>query len=152
MTARNADVGRAVGEFAERGPAVSVARSAPGSDFPVLIGAGDVAPRLIIYGLTDPLEPRRVRYVGQTRAGPMARYIGHISSARVNDTARAYWITELVDEGRHPSMVLLEELPANTCLVRQLESERWWIQQLQARGEADLNTPRKPKNRPRRPS
>jgi hypothetical protein len=119
-------------------------RPAPGDDFPVLLDAADVAPRRLVYGLTDPREPKRIRYVGQTAVGAFSRYLNHISEARTGITVRRDWMAPLLDAGIYPNMVLLE-LVAPTDNI--LAIEQYWIRTIRARGGADLNTPRQPQRR-----
>lgn len=93
----------------------------------------------IIYGLADPREPERVRYVGRT-ANPQTRYESHCRS-RCAARLRT-WIAELSSAGVTPSMVLLE-----VCGVREATTkpgavsvrEEFWIASLRKSGGADLN-------------
>ncbi len=91
---------------------------------------GMVAPT--VYGLTDPREPERIRYVGQT-TNPGARYSTHL----VHEcTVRGNWVCALRRSKVTPSMVLLQ-----VCDSRQeaKKMERNWIRHLQTIGQADLN-------------
>jgi hypothetical protein len=119
----------------QRRPAVERA------DFPV-IARGDMAAGVTIYGLVDPAEPTRIRYVGQAR-NPAARLAGHISAGR--EGKKWNWIDRIIAEGRYPDMVLLERArPGSDVDVL----ERWWIAQMCAKGMADLNTAHVPKALP----
>lgn len=114
-------------------------RAAPGTEFPVLVDAADVEPMRLVYGLADPRDPKRIRYVGQTATGAFARYLGHLADAGIGVSAKAQWIERLRGEGVYPTMVLLE-LAAPDANILSLES--WWIRSLKERGEADLNAAR----------
>jgi hypothetical protein len=100
-----------------------------------VIVRGTAALRPIIYGLVDPSEPARVRYVGQTTQSPQTRYLGHLGGCE-RPTPRSKWIAALLEAGRLPHMVLLETVPTASDLNAR---ERWWILSLEERGGADLN-------------
>lgn len=101
----------------------------------VVRGADAVKP--LVYGLVDPAEPNRVRYVGKTTQGAHTRFLGHVKDARRGTKKRADWVAELLELGRPPNMVVLETVPVGADLDAR---ERWWITAMRARGEADLNT------------
>jgi len=105
------------------------------SEFPV-IARGEHHHGAVIYGLIDPREPNRVRYVGQARRAG-ARLAAHLSDSTHPHTKKDRWIAGLAAEGLYPDMVLLERTKpdADVDLV-----ERWWIAQMVAKGEADMNT------------
>jgi hypothetical protein len=97
--------------------------------------SGGVERRPIVYGLVDPDEPGRIRYVGQTFQ-PYARYCAHVGR-RTPASPCGRWIRNLyLNHDRVPSMVLLEEVPS---ILELREREREWIKQLVAAGQADLN-------------
>jgi hypothetical protein len=103
-----------------------------------LVRGADWVGAPIIYGLVDPLEPERIRYVGQTSQMPSARYVQHINASHGNGRARTNWVHDLRAAGRAPDMVLLESLDQS----RELDArEMAWIRDLNARGMADLNGP-----------
>lgn len=89
----------------------------------------------IVYGLVDPREPRRVRYVGATRQHPEARLHGHIAGDA--GWAKLRWIAQLRHDGVHPVMVLLEVVPDYGLDL--VARERAWYEELVRTGEADLN-------------
>lgn len=94
--------------------------------------------REVIYGLVDPAEPARVRYVGRSRT-PTARYHTHRKSPT---RALKPWLAELQRQGRTPVMVLLERCEARVPYARDgtlSESEVAWVLLLRAQGQADLN-------------
>jgi hypothetical protein len=101
-----------------------------------VIVRGAEAFKPIIYGLVDPLEPGRVRYVGQTRTSPLSRYLGHLAP-HSSLTPRAKWVARLLEAGRPPDMVLLETVAVSADPSTR---ERWWILALEERGGADLNS------------
>jgi hypothetical protein len=105
------------------------------ADYAVIV-RGSEALRPLVYGLVDPVEPARVRYVGKTTTGAALRFYGHISEARRKKGLRADWMRGLFDAGRSPDMVLLETVRVGDDLDAR---ERWWINALRQRGEADLN-------------
>ena len=88
----------------------------------------------VIYGLVDPLEPTRIRYVGIS-SNPAARYTQHVQMGTAAAFKVREWVAAMQD--RLPVMVLIEHcgpqrLPAET-------REDHWIQEHKQRGEADLN-------------
>ena len=101
--------------------------------YPVIVRGTDVVLRLI-YGLIDPLEPARIRYVGRTEKGGSARFFQHV--ARPDQSPRGRWIAELQAAGRNPDMVLLETPQVGVDID---ELERWWIVEARRQGFADLN-------------
>jgi hypothetical protein len=112
------------------------ATPAPSANYAVIVRGSEIV-RQLIYGLVDPNEPGRIRYVGKTTAGAHARFLGHVSDATRGTTKRADWIASLVADGRYPDMVLLEDVAAGLDLDAR---ERWWIIAMRERGEGDLNT------------
>ena len=107
--------------------------------FPVIVDGAEAVRVRLIYGLVDPLEPGRIRYVGKTTCGALSRYVTHLGSVVSDATGKADWWLDLLGAGRYPNMVLLETVDAGHSLDA---CELWWIGALQARGEADLNVPR----------
>ena len=111
------------------------------SEFSVLVRGRDNH-GVTIYGLIDPREPQRVRYVGQAKH-PARRLAGHISSGSASAcNKKDQWIAALVDVGVYPDMVLLERTRPGADPDT---LERWWIAQMVAKGQADLNTASVPK-------
>lgn len=98
----------------------------------MLEGGHPVAGTPTVYGLVDPREPERIRYVGQTRF-PEARYCFHLAS---DGTVRGRWVRDLKRKELAPTMVLLQRVvsPAELRGV-----ERAWIDRLREVGQADLN-------------
>lgn len=115
------------------------------SDAEVLVRGADVKKRGgLIYGLVDPRQPSRVRYVGQTTGHPNARYRQHLPPRRlrapVDRCARSVWFRGLLEIGVYPDMVLLERVP-DAGAWELTERERQWIAKLRRKGQADLNAP-----------
>lgn len=100
---------------------------------PVIVRGSDCV-GAAIYGLIDPAEPERVRYVGKTRS-PGSRLARHIVDSGIKNGAKDRWIRALLAAGRAPDMVLLER-----AWKRSMSRERYWVTELQERGQADLNT------------
>lgn len=99
-----------------------------------------------VYGLVDPNEPGRIRYVGQTPY-PLLRYHQHLRDAISphplrRPSRRERWIGSLLGENRTPLMVLLERCPSRSDL---LASERRWVGVVRVEGGADLNVKREPR-------
>jgi hypothetical protein len=91
---------------------------------------------VVIYGLADPRELERVRYVGQA-ARPSARYEGHIRDGRrPYDNPRCRWLHSLAVEDLGPTMLFLEHV-MNQDRVAAREAR--WIERLRGIGQADLN-------------
>jgi hypothetical protein len=84
-----------------------------------------------IYALTDPREPRRIRYVGRA-VNPVARYRAHCSGG---GSAVSCWAASLLQCGVHPIMLLVEQVRD----VHAEAAEERWIRYYRARGQADLN-------------
>lgn len=95
--------------------------------------------RPVVYGLVDPVELDRIRYVGQT-THPYHRYIGHVLSRKQRAAGFlpvSRWIRNLyLNHNRVPTMVLLEAVTDEKGLR---ERERYWIRVLAAKSQADLN-------------
>lgn len=90
--------------------------------------------RYVIYGLVDPKDPLRVRYVGRAR-NPYARYKEHLTGSATTSSVVAAWVEGVCVEARMPAMVLLE-----ACAIGDEErAEYAWIEQLRAIDQADLN-------------
>lgn len=125
-------------------------RITPGVTCPreVLVRGADVRRKGgVIYGLVDPRQPSRVRYVGQTVGLPESRYRQHIHDSapqrgrRMPATcARARWISALLAESVYPDMILLERVP-DVGAWELTDCERRWIATLGKRNQADLNAP-----------
>jgi hypothetical protein len=103
------------------------------SGFPVIAQGEEFVRRsCIIYGLVDPREPRRVRYVGKS-VNPYGRFYTHLQT-RYGPVGR--WMAELHarTHDRYPDLVLLEHV-ARGASGREL----FWFQDLRRHGQADLN-------------
>jgi hypothetical protein len=101
-------------------------------EYPVFIRGAEVIGLEVIYGLVDPREPGRVRYVGKSNS-PHSRLRGHIAAG---EGKLAAWI-ESIRGRRHeqyPNLVLLECVKPGA-----VGRERYWYDTLRALGEADLN-------------
>jgi hypothetical protein len=81
-----------------------------------------------VYGLTDPREPERIRYVGCSR-NALARRRGHLYTR--GRLPIHQWIQSLRRAGVRVEMVILASGMGKT--------EYKWIQDMQKRGMADLN-------------
>jgi hypothetical protein len=88
-----------------------------------------------VYGLVDPKEPDRIRYVGQSIHPDkrLAEHCGIIGPYRNPGALLATWIVSL--RRRRPRMVILEHGDPRILLAL----EGLWIHRLQATGQADLN-------------
>lgn len=80
-------------------------------------------PVVTIYGLKDPYS-RKIRYIGQT-ANVRRRLLEHLhdSTDAWPKSDKEEWITNLVDEGRAPEMVVLETVDPSEANA----AERQWI-------------------------
>ena len=98
-----------------------------------VIVSGDAmrARSALIYGLVDPLEPLRIRYVGQTIA-PAARMREHLTEGFGK---KADWVQSLLEAGRAPDMVQLTWVTSTEAL----QAERHFIVALRRLRQADLN-------------
>lgn len=87
-----------------------------------------------IYALVDPLtgDPH---YIGQTAATLADRRRDHVQ--KPGSTKKGTWIRELLDDGREPQIVLIEEF---TGYRREAyERESFWIRRLRSEGRPILN-------------
>lgn len=103
--------------------------------FPLIVRGADLMTDVAIYGLVDPREPERVRYVGQATK-PIARMVGHVGDQNPNNL-RGRWIGALFAAGVAPDMVLLERVPVGADIDGR---EAYWIHALRDLGQADLNS------------
>lgn len=87
--------------------------------------------RPVVYGLVDPRDANRIRYVGQATK-PAARYMGHMHGP--GNRVKA-WMLEMEEDGEAPAMVLLEDCEEGDLDVR----ENHWINHYKSLGQADLN-------------
>jgi hypothetical protein len=79
---------------------------------------------VVIYGLVDPRDPDRVRYVGKTVMRLSYRLHVHVYYARKGKQShRDYWIRQLLSDGVEPIAIVLER----TTDDRWEEEERRWI-------------------------
>jgi hypothetical protein len=111
-------------------------RGLPPTTFPMLVCGAELRASAVIYGLVDPREPARVRYVGQA-VNAEARMAGHLNGRSRPPRPMEAWLTALRTEGVTPDMVLLERVPRGADLDA---CERYWIHAMRDRGMADLNT------------
>jgi hypothetical protein len=88
----------------------------------------------VIYGLCDPREPRRIRYVGRT-VRPRSRYEAHCGLSS-GGTIITQWLAGLIGAGIWPVMLLIWEASSGDELWG---AEARWISRLKRRGMADLN-------------
>lgn len=91
----------------------------------------------VVYGLIDPAEPDRIRYVGRT-FDPAHRYRSHCMGGA---DAITEWVQSLAADRRAPTMVLVERcFPATVA-----DREAYWIEYFRKSNQADLNrsTPRR---------
>ena len=93
-----------------------------------------------IYALCDP-DTGDVRYIGRTSTTLYQRLYVHISSGRPNPSRNGTpklrdWISELLEGGKKPSIVLLAECPSD----RSSETERQFILSYHRDGYNLLNT------------
>ncbi len=104
--------------------------------FPVI--ADSTVPTGVVYGLVDPREIDRVRYVGYTRQHPEMRLRGHLGESPLvhRSSRKVAWIAALAEIGVSPVMVLLERTADYGILPRR---EAHWYAELRAAGQADLN-------------
>lgn len=110
------------------------------SKFPV-VARGEHHSGAVIYGLIDPREPERIRYVGQAKSAG-SRLASHISGSARPTSKKDRWIAQLVSEGAYPDMVMLERAKPDADVDA---LERWWIAQMVTKGQADMNTASVPK-------
>lgn len=89
----------------------------------------------VVYGLCDPQDPRRIRYVGQT-SDPRQRYGSHCYPGN-GGAALVGWLRMLRERRSYPTMIYLDTAQSSGGL---LGKETHWIARLKARGMADLNT------------
>lgn len=95
--------------------------------------------RPAVYGLVDPREPDRVRYVGQAVA-PLIRYAGHLTAGSIRVSN---WVGALDAAGESPVMVLLEACAEADLVAR----EGHWLAHFRALDQADLNVAPAPTRR-----
>lgn len=75
-----------------------------------------------IYGLVDPLLPRAIRYIGKSN-NPRKRLTRHVYDSKFLSTKLYSWIRGLINEGRRPLLIILEECNLHIWQDR----ERFWI-------------------------
>lgn len=89
----------------------------------------------VIYGLVDPREPERIRYVGKT-IHPTWRVKQHLQDARAGQPShRCKWIRKLLSEGTEPQLITLEVVPEADWE----EAEIRWIAKLRQDGHQLTN-------------
>lgn len=81
-----------------------------------------------IYGLYDPRDPERIRYVGKTRMTTRKRLQGHIDESRLgkSKTYKVFWIRKLLKENIRPLIKVLELCDEKDWQER----EKYWIAKL----------------------
>lgn len=80
---------------------------------------------ICIYGLVDPHEPDRIRYVGKTN-DPANRLAMHVYQAKKGQTHKDRWVRTLIRDGRKPAIVELEWVDDDQWQ----DEERRWIAKL----------------------
>lgn len=96
-----------------------------------------------IYGLIDP-RSKLIRYVGQSEHIEM-RFVQHVGRPRHGHrigsslSARTRWIFDVMNDGRVPELVILEEILSGDMTANEIK----WIQSLELSDQADLNRVRK---------
>lgn len=85
-----------------------------------------------IYGLIDPVEPDRVRYVGRT-GDPQGRLSVHCTTKA---TPTYPWARSVIESGRRPELVILEREEGHQTEAREMS----WVRHYRRLGMADLNT------------
>ena len=80
-----------------------------GLQSPILNRAFQYRGKYMVYGLASLDAPQTVQYIGYTSMKPNVRYSNHIADASCIRTAKALWIQELLDEGKRPIMILIED-------------------------------------------
>lgn len=92
----------------------------------------------VIYGLCDPREPQRVRYVGSTH-NVAVRYSGHANFTMGGRKNRLRcWLQEMRKAGYWPIMVQLEQVTQKDRTSR----EAFWIERF-----GELNTIKPKRNK-----
>jgi hypothetical protein len=85
-----------------------------------------------IYGLVDPAEPTRVRYVGRT-GDPQGRLSVHCTT---KGTPTYPWARSVIELGRRPQLLILDREEGRETEGREMR----WVQHYRSLGMADLNT------------
>jgi group I intron endonuclease len=101
--------------------------------------------KIFIYGIYDSEEPQLIRYVGKTKKKIQERLNQHIYLSKRKVKRPLYlWIKKLLDDGKKPEVVLIEE----TDDKEWVEKEIFWIRfyrknekllNLSDGGESNLN-------------
>lgn len=67
-----------------------------------------------LYGLIDPTDPERIRYIGKTRKPVKVRLNEHVGDARRGCTSpRCNWIRKLLREGKYPCFIEIGVVSGN---------------------------------------
>ena len=65
---------------------------------------------MVIYGLVDPRDPLKVKYVGKTKMSLKKRLQSHIDESRKNSgTYKKNWVRKLLSENIKPNIIILKE-------------------------------------------
>lgn len=93
----------------------------------------------MIYGLTDPLEPEEIRYIG--KAEHWQRPCSHEKEVlRTKDrTYKIYWILKLLSEGRTYDIITIEEFSSSVTRKELCDAERFYIAKYRAEGHRLTN-------------
>lgn len=95
-------------------------------------------PEDIIYGLFDP-NKGVIMYVGKT-AEPKRRLRRHVNMATSEGKTKVqHWVKELVKDGRHPSMILLQNCGSHGRAA--IEIEKDWIEAIRLSNPDLTNAP-----------
>lgn len=90
--------------------------------------------RTFIYALADP-DTQEVRYIGKAD-NPQKRLKRHIAQYEPKATHKSNWIRSLLDQGKTPALLVLEEAPRESWQ----ECERKWITHYKGKGARLTNT------------
>lgn len=91
-----------------------------------------------VYGLQDP-ETSEIRYVGQTTNRLGQRLAEHCGPDLRKKTLKTAWVRALLERGKEPEILLLEEVQGTRQDAYQAETA--WIRRLRGQGHRLLNTP-----------
>ena len=93
-----------------------------------------------IYGLVDPRDPHRIRYVGSSENIEHRLYAHCHSNNPTDRHPRGCWLRTLRADGLKPEALVLEMRDVGaTGSVNRHNAEGAWIANLVAQGQADLN-------------
>ena len=86
----------------------------------------DINKKVLIYALKHP-DTQEIRYIGKTSRTLSRRIRNHIANAKGNKHNKhlTYWILKLLQEGKRPTIKLIEECN----ILNWKEREKYWIAQ-----------------------